>query len=160
MTKITSILGVKEEPKEPMAPTELSHAAPLPPVTANADPCHRQGGPHHRLVQCDLQHWSSQPAGESKPHQLVGFIFWNFPFYPQYKTPIKETKGSKIQSVHDFSKSSIHTTRQSKSNHRNWIKWYLCLLLLFIFHFSHPQSPASLFLSRSRSRSLSQFTNH
>ena len=102
---------MKEEPAEP------SCAAPLPPAIANAGPSHRQGGPRNQLVLCGLRRWSSQPAGEPKPHRLVILFLKISPFTPN-TTPIKETEGSRIQSVHDFPKSPIRF-RTTLSNPRN-----------------------------------------
>ena len=100
-----------------MALTEPSRAAPLPPATADAGPPHRQGGPRNQLVLCGLRRWSSQPAGEPKPHRLV-ILFLKISLFTPNTTPIKETEGSRIQSVHDFPKSPIRF-RTTLSNPRN-----------------------------------------
>ncbi len=82
----------------------------------------------------------------------MSFFLEISPFTPN-TTPIKETEGSRIQSVHDFPKSPIRF-RTTLSNPRNWIKWeYFIFFSVFfpLFSQSHPQPPASLSLGLSLS---------
>jgi hypothetical protein len=122
-------------------------------VTAAVDPSHRQEGRRNRGVRCGLQHWSSQPAGEPKPHRLVFGVVKIPPFTPS-TTPIKEIKEIEdlesnqcTISILPKIKSPIRTTLTLEIESNGICVFFFFSIFFFLTFLTLSRRPLSLSLS-------------